>query len=511
MTTKSPAQLSKSDYLLYLKHPAWLWLKKHQPSALPKTNDNLQAVFDQGTLFESIVEQSFAGLTRLGFDGYQEYRQLTARTKQKISFGDKLISQARFESGELTCVCDIIEMIDDRRLDLIEIKSSTSVKAEHIDDLAFQLVVLESAGYSVREISVIYVNNSYVRAGEIDPAQIYSREDVTEQVRARKSTTEQQIKLALAVMKQVERPSLSPSRASGAGLHEWLDIYESLQPSKEKYSIYKLARLSPQLVREFEARQITKITEVPADIELKTVQNNQIKATIAGKPSIDSDKIQAFLDQLIYPLYFIDYETLASVVPPFDGLKPYQQLPFQYSLHVLDAPNTSLRHLEYLHESGDNPGPALLAHMQRDIGPTGSVLVWYEGFEKGRNDEMAQLWPEFADFLHDINDRVVDLMKPFSLGYYVDRDFFGSASIKNVLPVLVPEKNHKDLAVSDGASAQRLWMQTVLGSADTDKAKVMADLRDYCELDTLAMVEIYQFLLKTVSDSTPSAIQQSLF
>lgn len=490
-------QLSKSDYLMYLKQPAWLWLKKHEPRKLPAPDASLQAMFDDGNLFETIVEQQFVGLTRLGFENYQEYLSLPKRTQDLIAAGDKLISQARFEHEQLTCICDVIEVVGEGEVDLWEIKASTKVKPEHIVDLAFQVVVLEGAGYRVRQVGVMYCNNRYVRKGEVDPKAITMRTDVTADVKAKLEATKREIPKALEVMNLTKCPDISPARARGGGFREWLDIYKTLQPPSSPYSIYALCRPDPQILAELENRGVAEIADIPEDMEneLKPAQARQVAATKQGVPIIETAKIQKFLDGLSYPLYFLDYETLASVVPPFDGLRPYEQLPFQYSLHIIDGPGGDARHFEYLHESSDVPGPKLLEQMSHDIGPTGTVLVWYEGFEKACNELMAKLWPEQAKFLHGVNDRVVDLMWPFSKGWYVDRGFFGSASIKKVLPALMPELKHSDLEVSDGATAQRAWMQAVLGGVDEGKAKLMQDLRDYCELDTLAMVKIYEYLV----------------
>lgn len=501
-------QLSKSDYLMYLRHPAWLWLKKNDPGKLPPVDDNQQAIFDQGNLFESVVEQRYAGLIRLGFDNYQEYLSLPKRTAEALQRGERLIAQARFEAGQITCICDVIEQGQDGQLDLVEIKASTSVKTDHIDDLAFQVVVLQDAGYSVGKISVIHCNNQYVRHGEIEPDKLTVEVDVSERVLNKLDKTRQQIDQALAVMAQPDMPDPSPARARGY-FKDWLQIYLSLKPPSDDYHIYQICRPNPQLLAELEHGGISKLADIPDSIALNPQQARQVEVTRLGQPVVHQTKIDKFLDGFSYPLYFLDYETLASVLPPFDGLRPYQQLPFQYSLHVVDGPEASPRHLEYLHTSPDAPGPGLLAQLQRDIGPSGSVVVWYADFERGCNSLMAELWPQYAVFLQGVNDRVVDLMEPFARGWYIHCDFYGSASIKKVLPVLVPELSYKALDIQEGASAQRLWMQAVLGGAKADQQQLFANLRRYCELDTLAMVKIYQALRGKPKPSQLSIFDQA--
>ena len=184
-----------------------------------------------------------------------------------------------------------------------------------------------------------------------------------------------------------------------------------------------------------------------------------------------------------------------STIRLYDGTRPYQQVPFQYSLYTVETLDAEPKHSEYLHKDADNPAHSLLGKLKQDMGPRGSVLVWYKTFEMGRNKEMAEMLPEFAGFLDDVNSRVADLMEPFSNGWFVDKDFYGSSSIKYVMPVLVPALSYKELGIQEGASAQRLWMDAAIRNKEgIDKEKLFNDLIEYCKMDTLAMVEIWRAL-----------------
>ncbi|MBP9827039.1 DUF2779 domain-containing protein, partial [Candidatus Saccharibacteria bacterium] len=238
-------------------------------------------------------------------------------------------------------------------------------------------------------------------------------------------------------------------------------IYRSLV-TVPPYSIYDLASPGTSRLAQLEHKSITLLADIPDGIEVTDKQALQIKATKTNAPLIEYKKIARFLDGLNYPLYFLDYETIGSLVPPFEGMRPYQQLPFQYSLHILESPNGELIHREYLHTKKTNPAPELAASLRDDIGPVGTVLAWYADFEMGCNNMLADILPEHAAWLTKLNQRVQDLMLPFSSGWYVDKDFYGSASIKKVLPVLVPELSYKDLDIQEGQGAQRLWMSAVL-------------------------------------------------
>lgn len=216
-------QLSKSDYTTYLKHPAWLWIKKHAKTILPPIDPATQAIFDTGHEFEQYAEALFPGGVTLGFNDYDEYLSLPERTTQALDEGMHTIFQGRFEHEQLTFICDVIQVVEGKEVDLIEIKSSTSAKPEHIVDLAFQMVVLEKCGYTVREISVIHVNNQYVRSGAIDPKSITAKTDVTESVKAARDFTLQKIDEALQVMALTECPDVSPLNADSKFLENgWI-------------------------------------------------------------------------------------------------------------------------------------------------------------------------------------------------------------------------------------------------------------------------------------------------
>lgn len=493
--------------MLFLRHRAWLWLKKYDKSKLPLIDDNLQAMFDSGNEFESYANQLYPQATKLGFNNYNEYLNLPSRTSDAINNNAPTILQGRLEAEGITCIFDILQKVGEKEFDLIEIKASTKAKPEHEYDLAFQFLVLEKAGYQVRNISVIHANKDYIRSGEIDPKSITDQTDVTQKVKALKEITQQQITAAFKVLEQKEIPDTSPRYVNQIGVpgvkwfEEWMDIYKTLKPNSDPYNIYELSYPSAEQIGKLEDADITQIVDVPDELVLRPKQLAQIKTTRENKRIIDSKKIQEFLDTFEYPLYFFDYETMSSVIPQFDGLSPYKDYPFQYSLHVLESPDAELKHLEYLHNENTNPMTGLLAQLQKDIGDTGTVLTWNMKFEKGCNLRMGKLYPEYAELLANLNERINDLMIPFSNMWFFDKDFFGSASVKKVLPVLAPELSYKELSVGEGLLAQRTWTQTVLeGKNQADRDQIMQDLSKYCTLDTFAMVRILEELKKVVKN-----------
>lgn len=487
--------ISKSEYMLYLKHPGMLWLKKHDKTKLPVASESLQAMFDDGHLFEEYASKLYPGAVSIGFSDYQSYISMTTRTKIALESDAKTIVQGRLEAGHITCIFDVLEKVPDNKYILTEIKSSTEVKDDHISDLAFQTCVIEDAGLQISQIFVLYVNKEYVRCGEINVSEITKKTDVTTRVREIIHETRENIAKALLVAKSKTPPDMSPRHAKQGALQEWMDIYHNLYPITHSHPIHKLARITPKLMGELEDAGIERIQDIPEATSLNEKQKLQVHVTKHNKRIVKKEKIEEFLGSLTYPLYFFDYETFGSVIPPFDGLRPYQQVPFQYSLHKINSPDASIEHFEYLHSENTHPGLPLLQKLKEDIGEKGSVIVWYEPFEKTRNEELGQMFPEYADFMKQLNDRVVDLMTPFANHWYIDKDFFGSASIKKVMPVLIKDLSYKMLNIQDGSTASRIWSETFLdGKNKGEKNKILKDLHDYCYLDTRAMVELYNFL-----------------
>lgn len=491
-------QLSKSDYMMFLKHPAWLWLKKHNPEKLPPIDANVQAIFDAGHAFEAYAEARFPEGVKLGFNGFTEYRALTARTQSTLNDNAKTIFQGRVEADELTCIFDILDRTGKNTFDLYEVKSSTKDKPEHIDDLAFQKIVLERAGLAIEKISVIVVNNTYTLHGNIEAKAITQIIELTEKVTAKLAETEQKIKQALTVMKSSERPDISPRHAQQQYLKEWLEIFYTLKLNTDAYNIYQINPPNNDLIGELEDQGIELIKHIPDRFEFDNAKHRrQVELTRLEKPVIQLEQIRTFLKSFQFPLYFFDYETIGGIIPPMNEMRPFQQLPMEYSLHILREPDGELEHREFLHFDTTNPGPPLVTQLREDFGEIGTILVWNEKFEKQCNLDLGEMFPEHRAFMKSLNTRIIDLMLPFSAHWYEDYRFFGSASIKKILPVLVPKLSYATLNIQEGQTAQRLWMETVLNGKYADRREqIKKDLLHYCELDTLAMVRIYEQLLE---------------
>jgi hypothetical protein len=240
---------------------------------------------------------------------------------------------------------------------------------------------------------------------------------------------------------------------------------------------------------------IVDIYDVPDNFELSEKQRFQVEVAKSKETYIDKEEIEDMFDDLEYPLYFLDYETFNPAIPLFNGYSPFDHITFQYSLHVLDE-DGNLDHFEYLHTEKTDPIPHLLDSLKEHIKDEGSIVVWNKGFEGGRNKSMGSIYPEYRDFCEGMNDRLFDLMDVFKDNLYHDPLFKGSYSIKYVLPVLVPDLSYDDLNIRNGSMAMASWYDFVF--KDKEDENIIDDLLRYCELDTLAMVRVWEELRKII-------------
>jgi hypothetical protein len=257
-------------------------------------------------------------------------------------------------------------------------------------------------------------------------------------------------------------------------------------------SIFNIPRLKANQKTELIARSILRIEDLPATYPLSDSQQKFVRLYRAGQPEIDAAGIRGQLTALDYPLYFLDFETDSPAVPRYPGTHPYEKVPFQYSCHYLEKFG-SLGHCEYLHEELSDPRPLLVRSLIESIGADGSIMVYNAGFERGVLKALAAQQPQWQEALLGMAERLWDLLDIFRL-YYFDSAFGGSNSIKNVLPVLVPDLSYEELEVQDGTEAQIAWNELLYLEDCEEKDQRLSALKQYCRLDSLAMVEIFKVL-----------------
>jgi hypothetical protein len=359
-------------------------------------------------------------------------------------------------------------------------------------------VLLQKFNIPVDRAHVIHLNTEYVRDGELDRQELFAIDDVTEEVRALLPETEAQMAEALEYLSRMEEP---PGHCDCIyrGRSRHCSTFHHSNPDVPEYGVHDIARIgsSKAKLADLVDRGCFRLEDLPADLELTQIQQNQVNAYLHDHVLIHRQEITEELRQLVFPVYFLDYETYPAANPRFDGFSPYQQIPFQYSLHVLDRADGNPRHEEFLSTTPGDPSVAMCASLQKHIGATGSVVVWNKKFECGINQQMAERIPAAKSFLDSVNGRVYDLMDIFSKQLYVHKGFKGGTSIKDILPVLVPELSYADLAIREGGTASQSWDKiTSEQISQVEKDHIARDLKSYCERDTFAMFAIWQFLQK---------------
>jgi CRISPR/Cas system-associated exonuclease Cas4 (RecB family) len=484
--------LTKTDFKEYLLCKEGLWLKKKRPEDYTAGEFSLflEKLIGDGYEVEEYVHELFPGGILLEGDE----KTLLSDTQKLLAAADKPIFQATFKTDDgLFVKIDVLNFNKETgKWDIYEVKASseikTDVKHNHIKDITFQSIVAQRAGVPVGESYIIHINKGYRRDGELDLRELFVFANVSEEVSDIRELVESEIENALTLLSQESIPMDSCGCLYKSSAQR-CDSFEFFNPNVPKYSVHNMFR--GQKLALLVDESIFDIADIPDDFEMTANQKKQVDMQKSKHPLIDRQAIEDTLSSLEFPLYFLDYETFGKPVPLLDGYRTNQQVVFQVSLHVLES-DGALKHFEYLAETLENATSGLVKTLKENIGPVGSVIVWNESFEKGRNKELAELHPEYKEFLEDVNSRVFDLMKVFKKDY-LHPDFNGSASIKNVLPVLLPELSYKALDIQNGTMAMTEWERMLAEhTTDGDKTEIKKNLLKYCKLDTLAMVEIYK-------------------
>ena len=467
------SMLSKTDFLLYLEAPMHLWAKSHEQLQLKTKTLYEQHLIQQGQRVEALARDYVETYLLPGYDAGQLFWQ--------PSYND-----GKFEIRADALIFDKIE----ETYDLYEIKSSTGVRKDHEYDVTFQVLLLEEI-LNLKRINILHINKNYQHSGNLDIQNFFSIEDVTEKVEKRREDVAILRQEALAVS-QLASPD--PSFAcTNPTTCPCPDLCHPNLPNNPVYDIPYIGRKAEQL-REM---GIIEIQAIPDDFNLNIKQQKHVQAVNSGAPVIDEKAIQESLSTLEYPLYFLDYETFNPAIPLFPNYHPYEHIVFQYSLHVINQPGDEPEHFESLITEKRDPAPLIVPHLVNNLGPKGSVIVWNQRFEAHRNQDLGTHCPSYGSQLENINDRLYDLMLIFRNGWYVHPDFHGSASLKAVLPVLCPELSYQDLAISKGEEAMMTWywLQTSdLSQEELEQTRTA--MREYCKLDTFAMVAILEKLEK---------------
>jgi hypothetical protein len=472
------------------------WRERHEPIQMRFTEAENQRFEVGRRVGEYAREQMQNGVLIHGKD----LNDSLAKTQDHLLKGTGVIFEATFLHDEILVKTDILVNSGHRGWSLIEVKSGTEVKEEYIFDVALQYYCLVGAGIKIHKVFIRHINNQCVYPNLYD---LFTTVDVTDKAVGLRAGIEYCIAEEKKILLENEEPDnyigkhcIKPHTCQYKN-----DCWKIVPPQ----SIFSIPYLGWDKKENLISDGIISLDEIPSPFKLSDKQWKHVKMIKDGKPRIDRYRIQKQLSALKYPLHFLDFETDAPAIPRFDGMKPYQKYPFQYSCHIIDTCDT-LSHFEYLHIDKTDPRRAIAERLLSDLGKRGTIIVYNAQFEISVIKYLAEFLPDLRDDLLKLLPRIWDQLQIFKQ-FYSHPDFNGSNSIKSVLPVLVPHLDHKKLVqVHDGVEAGAVWNKAITDLDEKRKNAKFENLKAYCKLDTLAMVEIHKHLaqLPTVKIIAPS-------
>lgn len=497
--------LSKSRFVSGTQCEKKLYFDFFRKDLKPEVTPQQQALFDTGHVIGELAQHVFPGGMDASPESYSDFSSSLVNSKKWISEGIQTIYEAAFSHNGGFAALDILHHTDGERW-AIEVKSSTSVQEYHITDASYQYWVMKQAGYVPDRIFLMYINNKYIKLGAIDPKGLFHLEEITVKVLANQNwIATKKVELAGMLeagsepLKEIGKHCKSPFAC------EYMHHCWSRIPVNSVFELYDARGKAWKLYEQ----GILSLEEIPDNFKLSHRQQMQVKGAKYDTKHIDVPKIEAFFKKFEFPLYFFDYETINPAIPVLDGTSPFNQVPFQYSLHITDAVGKITSHREFLANPEafanvscieDDPRYKLVAQMKRDFGDTGSIVAWNESFEITRIKQLADAFPGEKEFLESLIGRFVDLIFPFKKAWYYLPVMGASASIKDVLPAIAPEFSYKDLEVNNGGMASSIFLAMVNGVYEGDEAETRRNLLKYCERDTEGMVIIYRHLKEIIAN-----------
>jgi hypothetical protein len=441
--------ISKSSFIRGLQCPKSLWLHYNEPDEKCETSESQQQIFDTGHNVGFLAQELFPGGVDASRGDHSLVHEAITYTAELIACGQEVIYEAAFSDGSTLCYMDILVKEDDGWA-AYEVKASTKVKDYQVMDVAFQYFVITRSGLPLKRVSLVHLNNQYVRHGELDIKQLFTVAPMTDRI----LPMQQDIPLLLQPLQEMLEADCMPGIAMG-----------------------------PQCGNPFACDFIDFCRQ-----SCPAVEN-----TVEPRPaSRDQDALDEFLDGLEYPLRFMDFETIMFAVPLYDESRPYQQIPFQYSLHVQHTKNGPVEHCEFLGTPPADPRPEFIRSLLASLGEEGSIIVWNQGFENTRLREIARDFSEFAPPIALLFDRVADLMVPFRRKHLYLPEMYGSYSLKAVLPALVSDVSYADLEIQEGGTAS-ITYESLYHDEDVESIRLKREnLLEYCKLDTLGVVKILE-------------------
>jgi hypothetical protein len=490
MARKSVPPLSKTRFVAGLQCLGRLYRMCHQPELATPPDAAQQARFDAGKRVGEIARELRPGGVLIA-EPASRHDDAVVRTRSHFTAGaDKPIYEAAFTESGVRIRADILVRLR-RGWELVEVKSSTSVKDEHVPDAAVQFVTLQQAGVSVDKVSIAHINGEYVyRGGPYDPDELLTAEDITAEARSNAEGVPDQLAAMWKVLAAAQPPQMELE--SYCGKPYPCEFYDHCRQREPDWSIEDLPRLDDGRRRELRAAGARSILQIPKLYRLTPTQERVRNSLVRGGPYVGA-ALKPELARIVRPAHFVDFETMNPALPVYPGTRPYQVQPFQWSDHVLRR-DGSLEHYEYLGDGQRDPRRKF-AETLIDRLSNAATIVTYSSFEQTRLKDLQVVFPDLCGKIQTIRDRPwVDLLKVIRDHYY-HPEFRGSYSLKSVLPALVPNFGYQDLGIQNGEVASVQFLESIGPSTTPERCeRIRTDLRAYCKRDTEGMVRLVEAL-----------------
>jgi hypothetical protein len=477
-----PDQLTKSRYMTGVTENERVMWFETRGRLSPDIGERWR--MEQGNLVAELAREAFPNGEFVGGPPSEDQIQPT-----------RPLFEVRLSVEDMTVRVDVLRPGPSGGWVLTEVKSSTmtsrSSRKKAKRDVAFQVHILRKAGVPLKGAEVMHLNPEYVHS---DDAELFRQKDLTGELDELIQEAREKAPEFTAVLGCEEPPTLWPSRACNT-----CDCPEPCH-SLPEHSVLTLPRLYYGHLDEIIDEGRWTLEEVEGHPHLKPKHENYIRAARSGEPYVDTAEVQSALGELEYPLYFLDFEAIDYALPPFEGTSPWEKIPFQYSLHMVEEgqeslPREEVPHKEFMHDGDGDPRPVLAERLLADIGPEGSIVVYNATFEKGILEDLQEAFPQWADRFQNFMDRLWDQGEIFQNGHYVHPSQKGSWSLKKILPAFDPDLEYDDLDVQEGMEAVVEYSRMIAPETSESKAQeIEEDLLAYCERDTWAMVVIHRAL-----------------
>ena len=485
--------LSKSSYCRGIQCKKMLWLEKHKPEEKEEINND--RILEQGNDIHEVARYLFG--SHINIEYRENLSQMIEDTINTIdSYKDVIITEASFTYKNNFCSVDILKK-NNNTYEIYEVKSSTELKDIYINDASYQYYVLNNLGLKVTKVCLVHINSDYTRIGDLDLDQLFIKQDITKEVLELQEEVKQNIK---EINEYVEEKEKIEEISENCFKPYPCPFFKYCTKHLPEKNIFDIPRMQTRQKLKLYNKGVYSYEEL-----LKEDINENTKKIIEyelynKEDYIDKSEIKNFLNTLKEPLYFLDFETYQMPIPLYDYVSPYEQIPFQYSLHYIKK---ELKHKEFLAESGIDPRRSLAEQLVKDIPKDVTTLAYNMTFEKGVIKKLSNLYPDLKDHLMNIHNNIKDLMIPFQKGHYYKKEMHGSYSIKYVLPALFPDDpslNYKNLDLIHNGGEAMASFQELINKPIEEQNYIRERLLRYCELDTYAMVKIYEKLLEVVKE-----------